>query len=263
MHRGARFSNKVVIVTGAASGIGLATAQAFLEEGARVAATDIDAGVDRWRGSLGGSEEARIALVHDVTSEAAWEAVVEQTLARFGRLDVLVNNAGISASSPVVDMTLEQWRRVMAVNLDGVFLGTKHAVRALRRHGEGGAIVNVASVAALAGNPGTSVYAASKGGVRSFTKAVAIECAAEGIRVNAVFPAAVKTPIWERSEWWPGFAASVGGDEAAWKTLSDNSPMGRIAEPGEVAQAILYLASDDARFATGAELVLDGGYTSR
>ncbi len=258
-----RMTQKVALVTGAAQGIGRAAAQLLAREGAKVVLTDVaDTGEAAAREVREAGGEA-LFLVHDVTDEAAWEAVVARTREAFGGLDVLVNNAGISASKPVTELALGEWRRVMAVNLDGVFLGTKHAVRAMRAGGRGGSIINMASVAGLVGNPGTGAYAASKGGVRAFTKAVAVECAAEGIRVNAVFPAGVRTPIWERSDWWPGFVAQMGGEAAAWKVLESASPMGRMAEPEEIAEAILYLASDAARFVTGAELVVDGGYTAR
>lgn len=259
-----RMNEKVAVVTGAASGIGRATALLLGREGARVVLTDVDTprgeAVAQELREAGGEA---LFLEHDVTDEAAWEAVMRRTWEAFDRPDVLVNNAGISASSPVTDLSLAEWRRVMAVNLDGVFLGTKHAVKAMRAAGGGGAIVNVASVAGLVGNPGTGAYSASKGGVRAFTKAVAVECAAEGIRVNAVFPSGVRTPIWEHSEWWPGFVAQMGGEAAAWKVLESAAPMGRMAEPEEIAEAILYLASDAARFVTGTELVVDGGYTAR
>jgi NAD(P)-dependent dehydrogenase (short-subunit alcohol dehydrogenase family) len=256
-------TQKVALVTGAAQGIGQATARVLAREGARVVLTDVTASGEAAAQAVREAGGEALFLVHDVTDEAAWEAVVARTREAFGGLDVLVNNAGISASKPVTELGLAEWRRVMAVNLDGVFLGTKHAVRAMRAGGRGGSIINVASVAGLVGNPGTSAYAASKGGVRAFSKAVAVECAAEGIRVNAVFPAGVRTPIWEQSDWWPGFVQQMGGEAAAWKVLESAAPMGRMAEPEEIAEAILYLASDAARFVTGTDLVIDGGFTAR
>lgn len=258
-----RMNQKVAVVTGAASGIGRATAELLLREGARVVLTDVDASGEAVARELREAGGEALFLTHDVADEPAWEAIMARTREAFGGLDVLVNNAGISASSPVTEQSLSEWRRVLAVNLDGVFLGTKHGVRAMRATGRGGAIINMASVAGLVGNPGTGAYAASKGGVRAFTKAVAVECAPEGIRVNAVFPSGVRTPIWEHSEWWPGFVAQMGGEAAAWKVLESAAPMGRMAEPGEIAEAVLYLASDAARFVTGTELVIDGGYTAR
>jgi NAD(P)-dependent dehydrogenase (short-subunit alcohol dehydrogenase family) len=259
-----RLKDKVAVVTGAASGIGRATARLFGCEGARVVATDrVATEADEVVREVRAAGGDALFLTQDVTEEAGWEAVVARAVEAFGRLDILVNNAGISASRPVTELGLDEWRRVMAVNLDGVFLGTKHAVRAMKAGGRGGSIVNVASVAALAGNPGTSAYAASKGGVRSFTKAVAVECAPDGIRVNAVFPSGVRTPIWENSDWWPGFVQQMGGEKGAWRMLEKASPVGRMAEPEEIAEAILYLASDAARFVTGSDLVIDGGYTAR
>ncbi len=258
-----RLQQKVAVVTGAASGIGRATAGLLAREGARVVLTDVSPEGDAAARALREAGGEALFLPHDVTDEAAWESVMARTRETFGGLDVLVNNAGISASSPVTELALAEWRRVLAVNLDGVFLGTKHAVRTMRLGERGGSIVNVASVSGLVGNPGTGAYAASKGGVRAFTKAVAVECAPEGIRVNAIFPSGVRTPIWEHSEWWPGFVARMGGEAAAWKVLESSAPLGRMAEPGEIAEAVLYLASDAARFVTGTELVIDGGYTAR
>jgi len=174
-----------------------------------------------------------------------------------------VNNAGVSLVRNVDEMSLVEWRRVLAVNLDGVFLGTKHAVAVMRRLRRGGSIVNVSSASGLVGSPGASAYCASKGGVRLFTKAAALECAADGIRINSIHPGAVRTPIWEKSEWWPGFVGQAGGAESAFAQLASATPLGRLAEPEEVAQAIFFLASDASRFITGSELVIDGGFTAR
>ena len=173
-----------------------------------------------------------------------------------------MNNAGLTASAPIADMSIAEWRRVMAVNLDGVSLGTKHAVAAIRRHGQGGAIVNVSSASGLAGSPTASAYCASKGGVRLFTKAVALECAAERIRVNSVHPGAVRTSIWETADGWPEPMAQAGSPDTAWQALAATTPLGRVAEPEEVADAIFFLASDASRFVTGSELVVDGGYSA-
>jgi 3(or 17)beta-hydroxysteroid dehydrogenase len=149
------------------------------------------------------------------------------------------------------------------VNLDSAFLGIKYAVRAMRSARRGGSIVNVSSVSGLVGSPGTAAYSASKGGMRMLSKAVAMECAAEGIRINCVLPGGVRTPIWETAEWWKGFVDKMGSESEAWKQLEAASPLGRMGEPEDIAEAILYLASDASRFVTGSELVVDGGYTAR
>jgi NAD(P)-dependent dehydrogenase (short-subunit alcohol dehydrogenase family) len=254
---------RVVFITGGASGIGKATAQQFAQTGARVVVSDVDPAVEQLADELRTRGAEALGLIHDVTDETAWTATLAATLERFGRLDVLVNNAGIALARPLVEMELAAWRRVMAVNLDGVFLGTKHAVEVMKRQGQGGVIVNMSSASGLVGSPMSSAYCASKGGVRLFTKAVAPECAADGIRVNSVHPGAVRTPIWERADWWPGFAAQAGGTDAAWQALAAATPLGRLAEPEEDAGSDVYLASDDARFMTGGEFVLDGGYTAQ
>jgi len=257
-----RIRGKAALVTGAASGIGRATAVLFAREGGRVLLTDVDASGEtvgesiRWEGG-----EARF-LRHDVTDESSWAGAVRGAVEAFGRLDILVNNAGISLAKPLGEMTLADWRRLMAVNLDGVFLGTREAVRAMRRTG-GGAIVNVSSASGLVGSPTASAYCASKGGVRLFTKAVALEVAGDGIRVNSVHPGGVKTPIWAKADFWPGLVAQSGSEDAAFQALAGAAPLGRLADPEEIAEAILYLASDASKFVTGSELVIDGGYTAR
>ena len=239
---------KIAVVTGAASGIGRASADLLARAGARVVYADIAPITDA------NGEAAHL----DVTHEAEWEALLD----RLPGLDILVNNAGIAIGRRVTDMSADEWHRVLAVNLDGVFFGTKHAVRVMRRAGKGGAIINISSAAGLVGTPGASAYAASKGGVRLFTKAVALECAAEGIRVNSVHPGAVRTPIWEKGEQWKAFVEMSGGADAAFEKLAQATPMKRLADPSEIAEAVLYLASDAARFVTGSELVIDGGYTA-
>jgi len=239
---------RVALVTGGASGIGRATVARLAEARLRVVVSDVDTAGEQVAAAAGGA----LFVEHDVADEQAWERTIEAVLQAHGRLDVLVNNAGISLVASVSETSLAQWRRLMAVNVDGVFLGTKHAVGAIRRHGEGGAIVNVSSASGLVGAPMSSAYCASKGAVRLFTKAVALECAGDGIRVNSVHPGAVRTPIWAKN--------GIGREDE--DAIAAASPLGRMAEPEEVAGAIAYLASDAARFITGSELVIDGGYTA-
>jgi 3(or 17)beta-hydroxysteroid dehydrogenase len=240
---------RIAVVTGAASGIGRASAELLARAGAHVVFADIEP-ITPVAG-----EYIRL----DVTSEPGWEALFDHLR---GRIDILVNNAGIAIGRPVTDMTAEEWHRVLAVNLDGVFFGTKHAVRAMRRAKKGGVIINISSAAGLVGTAGASAYSASKGAVRLFTKAVALECAPDDIRVSSIHPGAVRTPIWEKGEQWNAFVATAGGADAAFAQIAKATPLGRLADPSEIAEAVLYLASDRARFVTGSELVIDGGYTA-
>jgi NAD(P)-dependent dehydrogenase (short-subunit alcohol dehydrogenase family) len=262
-----RVANKVALVTGAASGIGRATALLLAREGAAVVATDLPTAdchslVDEIVASGGTGECAGL----DVTRESDWERAIDRAVQAFGSLDILVSNAGISFAAPVTNMTLDEWRRVMAVNLDGAFLGTKHAVRVMRA-GRGGSIVIVSSASGIKASAGASAYCASKAALRLFAKSVALECrdAGDAIRVNTVHPAGVVTPMWKAMEFWSGLVASHGGEEGAWKALGGGDPeqpLKRFARADEVAAAILFLASDDASMITGTELVVDGGYTA-
>ena len=258
-----RLTGKSALITGAASGIGRATAIRFAREGARVAVTDLDAG-----GAEGvaarirdGGGTARAGAL-DVRVEADWERAMAEVRDRWGGPDVLVANAGVSFARPVTETTLEEWRAVHAVNLDGVFLGTKHAVRAMRERGEGGSIVIVSSASGLKASAGAAAYCSSKAAVRLFAKAVALECAREGIRVNTVHPAGVRTPMWREMDFFRDLVAEQGGEEGAWRALERDSPFGRFATPEEVAAGILYLSSAEASYVTGTELVIDGGYTA-
>jgi NAD(P)-dependent dehydrogenase (short-subunit alcohol dehydrogenase family) len=213
------------LVTGAASGIGSATARLLADEGAAVVLTDIAAEAGQQVAeeiSRSGGKAVFLAL--DVTDEAAWEAVTDRILHDFASFDVAVNNAGIAASRPVAEMTLAEWRRVLQINLDGVFLGTRHAIRAMQR-GSSGSIINVASASGIKASAGASAYCASKAAVRMLSKTAALECIAAGwkIRVNVVSPGGVKTPIWEKMEFWPRLLAQHGSPEAAWKALAGSS----------------------------------------
>jgi 3(or 17)beta-hydroxysteroid dehydrogenase len=252
-----RVTGKVALVVGAASGIGRATAALFSRQGALVWCAD--------RNEPGALETAasfagRSASL-DVTSEADWEAVIAEVVATHGRLDVLANSAGVSFACPLADMRLEDWRRVMAVNLDGVFLGTKHAVRAMRR--SGGSIIHVASVAGLKSTPAASAYASSQAAVCMLARTAAKECVDAGlaIRVNTVCPGGVKTPLWRTMLFFQKLIAKTGSEDAAFQAMTAGQPAGsRFAEPEEIADAILYLASDESRFVTGSDLVIDGGF---
>jgi NAD(P)-dependent dehydrogenase (short-subunit alcohol dehydrogenase family) len=249
------------LITGAASGIGRATALLLAREGARVAVTDVDEIGARAVADAAGGDA--LALPLDVTDEAAWEATISAVTEAWGGLDILVPNAGIPLGKPVTEMSLAEWRQLMAVNVDGVFLAVKHALPLLRQAG-GGSIVIMSSAAGLKGMPGASAYCASKGALRMFAKAVALECAAagDGVRVNSVHPGGVETAIWQKSGMFAGLVQKLGSEEAAWKALAGAVPLQRFATPDEIARAVLYLASDDAAFVTGSELAIDGGFSA-
>jgi 3(or 17)beta-hydroxysteroid dehydrogenase len=197
----------------------------------------------------------------DVTSEADWRGAMDLIQRTHGRLDLAVNSAGISFATPVVDMTLEDWRRVMAVNLEGVFLGTKHAIRAMRQNAGGGSIVNVSSISGIKAQPGASAYCTSKAAVTMFSKTAALECRRNGdkIRINTVSPSGVKTPMWTSMPFFQELMAKEGSEEAAFRAMAQALQNGRFAEPEEIALAILYLASDESLFVTGTDLVIDNG----
>jgi NAD(P)-dependent dehydrogenase (short-subunit alcohol dehydrogenase family) len=256
-----RVEGKVALVTGAANGIGRSAALVLAREGAKIVATDLqdDKGADLLRELRAIGCECEY-YHHDVTREEDWQSIVTQTGARFGRLDVLVNNAGIGLSGPVVDMAFADWKRQIAVNLDGVFLGVKHSLP-LMRAGGGGSIINVSSIAGIKASPNVSGYCATKGGVRLFAKAIAMECATfgDGIRVNSVHPGIIDTPIWGKS---PVGAAGSSGQNAPIdpeERAKMVTPLGRAGQAEEIAQGVLYLASDASRYVTGTELVIDGG----
>lgn len=251
--------DKSAIVTGAASGIGAATTRVLLAEGAKVLATDID---DK-RGEtlvreLEGSFPERIRFLrHDVTKEEDWIQTFEDAESSFGPPDVLVNNAGVlPALVGLAETTLEEWRRVMSVNLDGVFLGVKHAFR--KMSGRGGTIVNVSSVAGLVGMPLTGAYAPSKGGVLLLTKAAALEGAKfeRPVRVNAVHPGYIRTDM-------TAGIADILGEERFERRLNQVVPLKALGSPELVAEAVAFLASDKSKFTTGSGLVVDGGWTAQ
>ncbi|OUI87352.1 glucose 1-dehydrogenase [Acetobacter tropicalis] len=252
-----RVDGKVAIVSGAALGIGKAAALLLAQEGASVIVGDInkEEGQKTVSEIEGKGGKALFALL-DVRKEEDWKSVIEGALSRFGRLDIMVNNAGIAYSGSVESTTLEDWRRVQSINLDGVFLGTKYAIEGIRQHGAGGSIINLSSIEGLIGDPELAAYNASKGGVRIFTKSSALHCAKAGykIRVNSVHPGYI---------WTPMVAGLTQEDEAARKRLVDLHPIGHLGEPDDIAYGILYLASDESKFVTGSELVIDGGYTAQ
>jgi len=260
-----RVSGKVALVTGAASGIGKATAFLLASEGAKVAVTDLaGSGAQKVAVEIAARSQTASAHVLDVTSEQNWDAVIAEVLEKWKRLDILINNAGVSFAKPAAEMTLAEWRNVMAVNLDGVFLGTKYGIRAMREN-NGGSIINVSSASGLKASAGAGAYCTSKAAVRMFSKTVALECAQAGynIRVNTIFPGGVMTPMWESMEFWRELKTEAGSIEAAWQAMSQDIPLKRFAAPEEIAQMILYLAADESRFVTGADFVIDGGYTAK
>lgn len=248
-----RLKGKIAIITGAGSGMGAATARLFAAEGARVVLTDIDeAAVRRVAGEIGGAARA---LRHDVADEAGWRGVIGAAKQSFGGLHVLVNNAGSALEGDPEHGTLDNWRRVHAVNVEGVFLGTRAAIPAMRESG-GGSIVNIASRAAIRSAPTyLAAYGASKGAVREYTMTVAVYCAREGynIRCNSINPGAIDTPLLRAS------FAQAADPAARERMIVGRIPMARMGRPIDIAYAALYLASDEAAYVTGAEINVDGG----
>jgi NAD(P)-dependent dehydrogenase (short-subunit alcohol dehydrogenase family) len=202
-----------------------------------------------------------VAITHDVTQEECWANVAAE-VHRGGRFDAAVHSAGISLVGEIVEMSLADWRKLMAVNLDGVFLGTQAALRLMRAFATPGSIINVSSASGLRASPSASAYCASKAAVCMFSRVAAREClqAGDPIRVNTVCPGAVKTPIWRTVPFFQKLIEEHGSEEAAFAAFA--GPKGRFGEPGEIAQAILYLASDEARLVTGTDLVIDDGYVA-
>ena len=254
----ARLDGKVALVTGGALGIGAATCAMLAREGAAVAVTDVldddgEAMAGRIR-SAGGN--ARFWHL-DVTDETQVQDVFNEVAGAFGKLDVLVNNAGIAgANKPTDEITVEEWERVIAINVRGVFLCTKHAIPHMRRV-SGGSIVNLSSIYGIISAPDIPPYHASKGAVRLMTKTDALLYAKDSIRVNSVHPGFIWTPLVEE------LGRNSEGLEAFRRELDGRHPIGHVGEPDDIAHGIVYLASDEAKFVTGAELVIDGGYTAQ
>ncbi len=264
-------NGRVAFVTGAGSGIGRASAIALAAEGATVFVTDIDAPGGRETAAMieaaGGKASFR---GQDVTEEPRWAELVKRVMDLYGRLDILVNNAGIGTSGMITDLTLEQWHRQMDVNVTSCFLGIKHALPAMRMpRGDGhvgGSIINISSVAGLGGAAGMSAYCTSKGAVRLLSKAVAMECAAmrDGIRCNSVHPGIIDTPIWQKIDTGGVMAAAVqpGANALDVDVVGAGAPVGHAGQPQDIAAGVVFLASDASRYMTGAELVIDGGWTA-
>ncbi|HET6521394.1 MAG TPA: SDR family oxidoreductase [Geminicoccaceae bacterium] len=253
----ARLQGKVCIVTGGGSGVGCATCLLFAAEGGRVVVADRNGeAAGRIAAEIGERGGEALALEADVSKAADCRRMVDATVERFGRIDVLVNNAGYGFTGTVVDTSEEDWDALMAVNLKGVFLCSKYAIPVMRRQG-GGAIVNIASVVSTVGITDRAAYCASKGGVYALTRAMALDHVDEGIRVNCVAPGTLESPYFDE------MLRRAPDPEAMRRGLEERQAMRRLGRPEEIAYAVLYLASDESSFCTGSMLTADGGMTAR
>ena len=250
----ARLAGKVALISGGARGQGAAEARLFTQEGARVVFGDIlDAEGQQVEAEIRAQGGEATYMHLNVTREQDWQSAVQTAESKYGKLDILVNNAGIAIHGTIEETTEDDWDHLMSINMKGVFLGTKYAIPAMRRAG-GGSIINISSGAGIAPAPGTSAaYAASKGGVRLFTKATAVQHAKDNIRCNSVHPGPIDTPM----------VRGPQTDPARVETLIGRIPLGRLGTAEEIAYGVLYLASDEASFVTGSELVIDGGRTAQ
>jgi 2-keto-3-deoxy-L-fuconate dehydrogenase len=256
-------SDPVALITGAASGIGSATAIRLVEEGigGLVLVDRDEEGVRRLASTLTLPPGRALYRAHDVSDERAWEATSAGILERFGRLDLAVANAGVAAGGRIVDSSLQDWRRIMATNLDGTFLTLRCSLKLIQQGQRGGAIVVVASAAAIKAEAGAAAYAASKAGVLQLAKVAAKEGAGDRIRVNTVLPGGVKTPIWRTVPVFQDLVAQTGSEDAAFDAMAGMAtPLGRYATADEIAAQIVWLLSDQTAVMTGSALVIDGGY---
>lgn len=251
-----RVAGKIAFVTGAASGIGLAIAERLAAEGAKVVMADVNVEAGEALAAKLSGENRAVAFERlDVTSEAEWQRAISSTLRAFGSLDILVNCAGVAAGGQeLLHHDFAAWRRTLSINLDGVFLGLRHGGAAIVANG-GGAVVNISSVASRAAVLRGAAYCASKAGVAQLTKVAALEWASLGVRVNSVHPGYVETPLVDT------LMRQAADRQAMHAAAVARHPIGRLGLPHEIANAVLFLASDEASFATGAELLVDGGYT--
>ncbi|CAG7597619.1 Cyclopentanol dehydrogenase [Paenibacillus solanacearum] len=248
-----RLANKVAIVTGAGSGMGREEALLFAQEGAAVVATDInEAAVQAVAEQIEARGGRAAAYQHNVALEEDWTRVVQDAVRAFGKVDILVNNAGISLATGLLETTLEQWNKVMNINLTSVFLGMKYVIPHMQAAG-GGSIVNISSIAGLTGSSGAGAYTASKGGVRMLSKAAAVDFGQDRIRVNSVHPGFIETPMSEQF---------VNNEQMLQWFLSQTA-LPRVGRASEVAEAVLFLASDESAYITGVELPVDGGVTAK
>jgi NAD(P)-dependent dehydrogenase (short-subunit alcohol dehydrogenase family) len=254
-----RLEGKVALITGGARGMGAAEAKIFSREGAKVVIADVlDADGRQTEAEINETGGDAIFVALDVTKQSDWDAAISRTIEQFGKLDVIVNNAGIVSRVSIEETTVEEWDRIMDINAKGVFLGTKAAITQMKSQGTGGSIINISSISGNVGQEGVAAaYNASKGAVRIFSKSAAIQYAEDGIRVNTIHPGPIQTPMTRAG--WEGAETFGENDYVA----TDNAPMGRYGKPEEVAYGALYLASDESSYVTGAELVIDGGYTAQ
>ena len=249
-----RLENKVALISGGARGMGAAEARMFAREGAKVVIGDVlDAEGTRVAAEIAESGGDALFVHLDVTHEEDWRSAIGAATSSFSKLDILVNNAGIWRRGRVEDTTVEDWYMILDVNAKGVFLGTKLAIPEMRKAG-GGSIINISSTAGLVGGPRSSAYTASKGAVRLFTKATAVQYAQDGIRANSIHPGPIDTPMIQQV--WHG-------EEQSREAALARTPLGRIGTPEDIAYGVLFLASDESSFMTGSELVIDGGSTAQ
>ena len=254
-----RLEGKVALISGGARGMGAAEAKLFSREGAKVVIADVleDAG-RQTEAEINETGGDAIFVRLDVTSADDWDAAVARAVEQFGKLDVIVNNAGVSSRVSIEDTTVEEWDRVMDINAKGVFLGTKAAIAQMKAQGGGGSVINISSISGNIGQENVAAaYNSSKGAVRIFSKSAAVQYAPDGIRVNTIHPGPIQTPMTRAG--WEG--ADTFGDSDY--VPNDTAPLGRYGKPEEVAYGALYLASDESSYVTGAELVIDGGYMAQ
>lgn len=248
-----RLDNKVAIVTGAAGGMGKADALLFAKEGAKVVITDLQE--EKLQDVVREIEESggeALGIKHNVTSEEDWVRVVEQAISKFGKINILVNNAGISDPTPFLDQTVERWEKTMSINVTSIFLGQKYVIPHMITAG-GGSIINISSIAGLTGGSGAGPYTASKGAVRMLTKATAVDFAKHNIRANSIHPGYIETPM----------TVDLMKDEKMKQWFFAQTPLPRLGKAEDIANGVLFLASDESSYITGVELPIDGGYYAK